>query len=202
MNIRRFGAVGIVLLVIALALGALMAPAALAGEDDVCAGFDPGTVKIDAFDAPSVVVDAPDGFLIDGYCVKAGSIHNGFGPVFVPVDPPQASVTITYPGKDTISHYSVSYTPDVPEVCPEGTTGEFPDCEEPEEPEEPEVPEEPEDDVLGERLDRPSADNPEVAGERQGAALPFTGIDPAPFLALSGLLAASGLSALVISKRK
>ncbi|MQA99341.1 MAG: hypothetical protein GEU78_03465 [Actinobacteria bacterium] len=65
----------------------------------------------------------------------------------------------------------------------------------------------PDDDVGGTRFDRPTKDpkvGDEVAGKRvvKGRALPFTGIDPAPFIALSGLLAASGASALVIARRK
>jgi hypothetical protein len=84
--------------------------------------------------------------------------------------------------------------PIVEEECPEGQTGTPPNC------------------VGGTRIDLPDPDDPEVAddpedkvlGKRQvkGRALPFTGIDPAPFLALSSLLAASGASALVIARRK
>jgi hypothetical protein len=57
-------------------------------------------------DPTSVTVTAPAGFLISGYCVKAGSENSGDGPVNVVVDPPQASVTITYPGGKAVSHYS------------------------------------------------------------------------------------------------
>lgn len=77
---------------------------------DVCPGLNSG--KIDTVGDPvSVVVTAPTGFLISGYCVKAGSSNQGNGPVFVTVSPPQAEVTITYPGGKDISHYSVSYVP-------------------------------------------------------------------------------------------
>lgn len=74
-------------------------------------GYDPGTDKINAGDAPSVFVEAPEGYLIDGYCVKTGSESSGDGPLWIGFDPPVASTTITYPGKDTISHYAVSYVP-------------------------------------------------------------------------------------------
>jgi hypothetical protein len=77
--------------------------------DQVCTGLDSG--KIDTPSGPSqVTVTAPDGMLIDGYCVKAGSINNGNGPVYVDVAPPQKTVTFSYPGGKDISHYSVSYT--------------------------------------------------------------------------------------------
>ena len=78
-------------------------------NDQVCTGLDSG--KIDTPSGPSqVTVTAPDGMLIDGYCVKAGSINNGNGPVYVDVAPPQKTVTFSYPGGKDISHYSVSYT--------------------------------------------------------------------------------------------
>jgi hypothetical protein len=89
-------------------------------NDQVCSGLDSG--KIDVNDPPSVTVTAPDGYLIDAYCVKAGSTHNGFGPKVVPVDPPQKTVTIVYPGKDSISHYAVGFTPvPTPEPTPTPT---------------------------------------------------------------------------------
>jgi LPXTG-motif cell wall-anchored protein len=62
---------------------------------------------------------------VSGYCVKAGSINNGNGPVYVAVDPPQASVTFGYPGGKDISHYSATFvdipedtTPTVPQTAP------------------------------------------------------------------------------------
>ena len=58
--------------------------------------------KIDIID-----FEAPVGFLIAGYCVKAGSVNQGLGPVFFPFNPPVVKVKIDYPGKDSISHYSV-----------------------------------------------------------------------------------------------
>ncbi|MEO5499129.1 MAG: hypothetical protein ABIR46_01355 [Candidatus Saccharimonadales bacterium] len=89
--------------------------------DQVCQGLDSG--KIDTTGDPeSVTVTAPEGKLIDGYCVKAGSVNNDNGPVYVTVDPPAKTVTITYPGGKDISHYSVSYVdapPPPPDACPD-----------------------------------------------------------------------------------
>lgn len=83
---------------------------AQSGNDgQVCDGLDSG--KIDTPNNPqSVTVTAPDGMLIDGYCVKAGSALQGDGPVYVDVAPPQKSITFSYPGGKAISHYAVSYT--------------------------------------------------------------------------------------------
>ncbi len=65
----------------------------------VCEGYDSG--KIDTTGDPmSVTVEAPEGELISGYCVKAGSAKQGEGEggaYFVELDEPAASVTITYP---------------------------------------------------------------------------------------------------------
>ncbi len=57
----------------------------------------------------SITVEAPEGKLISGYCVKAGSIKQGNGPEYVTVDPPAASVTITHSSGKDISHYVVFY---------------------------------------------------------------------------------------------
>ncbi len=80
------------------------------GNSDVCSGLDSG--KIDVKDGTeSVTVTAPEGKLIDAYCVKAGSTDGGTGgPVSIDVDPPEQTVVITYPTGKDISHYSVSYT--------------------------------------------------------------------------------------------
>lgn len=82
----------------------------------VCEGYDSG--KIDTSGDPmEVTVEAPEGQLISGYCVKAGSVKQGEGEggaYFVELDEPAASVTITYPwGPDNgraISHYALVYT--------------------------------------------------------------------------------------------
>ena len=86
-------------------------------DSEVCAGLDSG--KIDTTGDPaSVTVTAPDGFLINQYCVKAGSSNQGDGPVYVDVDPAQKSVVISYPGGKAVSHYSVGYE----RICEKCTT--------------------------------------------------------------------------------
>ncbi|MEU4388473.1 LPXTG cell wall anchor domain-containing protein [Promicromonospora sp. NPDC023805] len=52
-------------------------------------------------------VTAEPGYLITGYCVKAGSDKQGDGPVNVDVDPPAATVTISHPSGKAISHYTL-----------------------------------------------------------------------------------------------
>ena len=102
----------------------LAAGPTLAIDNQVCGGLDTG--KIDTPNGPgSVTVTAPSGKLVSGYCVKAGSAQNGNGPVYVTVNPPQPSVTFSYPGGKDISHYSASFvgvpvetTPTVPETTP------------------------------------------------------------------------------------
>lgn len=188
--------------------------------------------KIDtAGDPTSVTATAPAGWLIYQYCVKGGSDASGGGPEIVTVDPPQSSITFSHSTNPTVSHYSVWYMqpepePETFEVCAlnedgsytlvDGLTSEeYTDALEnggvdPDEegacPEDEEETPPPDDEVLPDRIDKPAddevlpdrVDRPAVAGE----ALPFTGIDPTPFLALASLLAASGASALVISRSK
>jgi hypothetical protein len=79
---------------------------------EVCAGFDAGTVKTDVVGAfKTLDLDATSGFLIDGYCVKAGSDRSGAGAEWVPVDPPVKSVTISHSSGKDISHYSLRFVP-------------------------------------------------------------------------------------------
>jgi hypothetical protein len=100
---------GTILIMMALVVPALGANAA--PGDNVCSGLDSGKIDVSG-DQTSVTVTAPAGYLIDQYCVKAGSVQGGTGgPVYVTVNPPTKSVTITYPSGKAISHYSVSYVP-------------------------------------------------------------------------------------------
>ena len=64
---------------------------------------------------PTVEYIADDGFLVAGYCVKAGgdTEQSQGGVAFVPVDPPTKTVDIDHPTKDSVSHYSVLLVPDV-----------------------------------------------------------------------------------------
>ena len=97
-------------------------------DGKVCLELDSG--KIDTNDEPgSVTITAPEGSLIDGYCVKAGSANSGDGPRYFDVEP-TAELTISYPGGKAISHYSYSYsaapsespTPGTEEPTPTPTT--------------------------------------------------------------------------------
>ena len=57
----------------------------------------------------SLTLTAPEGKLISGYCVKAGSANQGLGPEFYTVDPPAKSVTISHSSGKDISHYSLTF---------------------------------------------------------------------------------------------
>lgn len=78
-----------------------------AHDGQVCPPGDSG--KIDVSGGSSVTVTAPEGKLISGYCVKAGSANEDLGPELVPVDPPQKTVTITHSSGKDVSHYSLDY---------------------------------------------------------------------------------------------
>ena len=59
--------------------------------------------KVDTTGDPATVtVTADPGFLIDAYCVKAGTTKH-----IIQVSPPSASVVIDHPDKDSVSHYQV-----------------------------------------------------------------------------------------------
>jgi hypothetical protein len=99
-------------------------PANPGGGNDgqVCPPGDSG--KIDVNSGASVTVTAPDGKLISGYCVKAGSANQGLGPEFVTVDPPQKTVTITHSSGKDVSHYSLTYVDEGQTTTTETTTTE------------------------------------------------------------------------------
>lgn len=98
MNLNRLGAV---LLAVGL-LFSLSIP--VLADSELCPPLDSGKIDVSG-DPPTVEFEAPDGFLITRYCVKAGTSY-----VLVIVDPPAASVTIDHPVKDSVSHYSVGWT--------------------------------------------------------------------------------------------
>lgn len=111
---RITAAAAAALLVGSIAMSTGMAPAGAKKPDgpkpgqQVCAGFEDGTAKIDVDgDQASVEVSAPEGYLIDAYCVKGGTLVE-----IVPVDPPQETIVITVSNGKDVSHYSVSYVPD------------------------------------------------------------------------------------------
>ena len=106
---KKLLAAGSVLLLAAglMALGS--GPASAGNFGQVCDGYDSGKIDVTG-SHKTLTVSAPEGQLIDGYCIKAGSVKQGLGPRYVAVDP-VASLTISYPAADkNISHYALSYT--------------------------------------------------------------------------------------------
>ena len=59
----------------------------------------------------SIPVAAPEGQVIIGYCVKAGSGNQEEGTHYEEFDPPETMVTISHPSGKEISHYTVFYAP-------------------------------------------------------------------------------------------
>jgi hypothetical protein len=80
----------------------------VAAVGDVCP--EDGKVEVDG-NHTSIVVTAPEGMVITGYCVKAGSGQQEEGPEYVNFDPPVTEVTITHSSGKDISHYTVFYAP-------------------------------------------------------------------------------------------
>jgi hypothetical protein len=80
----------------------------VAGKDEplLCTDLTKGLGyqdKVDTIGDPATVTyTAPSGFLVDAYCVKAGT-----EPIIVSVNPPAATVIIDHPNKDSVSHYQV-----------------------------------------------------------------------------------------------
>jgi LPXTG-motif cell wall-anchored protein len=87
-------------------------------EDKVDTDGDPATVEY----------IAPDGFLVDAYCVKAGTTKE-----IVELDPDAASVVIDHSVKDSVSHYQVKLVaiPPAEEPPAEEPPAEEPPAEEP-----------------------------------------------------------------------
>lgn len=83
----------------------LGAPSGANDNPQVCSGTHITPVG----NQTSITVTAPDDQLISAYCVKAGSLKQGNGPVYVIVDPPAKTVTITHPSGKDISHYTVTF---------------------------------------------------------------------------------------------
>lgn len=135
-------------------------PANPGGGNDgqVCPPGDSG--KIDVNSGASVTVTAPDGKLISGYCVKAGSANQGLGPEFVTVDPPQKTVTITHSSGKDVSHYSLTYVDEGQTTTTETTTTEEPTTTTPEPP------------------DPPSGGPPSGTPPSQGGGNPSGGVGP------------------------
>jgi cell division septation protein DedD len=96
-------------------------PPSAAGQsnDQVCPDGDSGKIDVSGSNA-SLTVTAPEGKLISGYCVKAGSENQGLGPESYTVDPPAKTVTITHSSGKDISHYSLTFVDE--ETPPTETT--------------------------------------------------------------------------------
>jgi hypothetical protein len=99
----------------AVSSGSQVCPAGTSGKIDVTGSY------------MTLTITAPDGYVITGYCVKAGSAKQGNGPEFYVVDP-AASVDISHSSGKDISHYSYTVEESSDEECPpEDIYG----CEEP-----------------------------------------------------------------------
>ena len=57
----------------------------------------------------SITVTAPDGKLIAGYCVKAGSAGQGDGPESFVLQPPVEEITFGHSSGKDISHYTIDF---------------------------------------------------------------------------------------------
>jgi hypothetical protein len=118
---RYIPAVVRILLVVALfAVPAAFAssPYKLDAVDKVCTAGDSGKVDVSG-DATTLTLTAPDGYLISGYCVKAGSANQDQGgPEYYVVEPPAASVEISHTSGKAISHYSYTLVEGGPAGCP------------------------------------------------------------------------------------
>lgn len=102
----------------------LVVPAAGAQGSETCSGGVNVELQGEVYE---ITVTAPEGLLISGYCVKAGSTQQGCGPMTTLFTHPLESVTIEYDhylnscdGK-AISHYVMFYT-----EVPPSTTSSLP----------------------------------------------------------------------------
>ena len=178
-------------------------------QADVCPGD-----KVDVSgEQLSVTVTAPDGYLISGYCVKAGDDLD-----FVVVNPPQKTVTITdqdgdgcNPNNDNpcaISHYSLTL---VVEPTPSPTPSESPSPTPSETPSETPSPtptitptttpsDTPEASLIPPKIER---NNNKGGGGRPGRGLAYTGIDDVwLWTGVLVILVSAGSASLIIGRRR
>jgi hypothetical protein len=109
----RVAAAVAVVMVAAVAAGVgTAAPGLAAGPPagQVCPELD-GKVDVKG-SVKTLTLTAPAGFVIAGYCVKAGSTRRGNGPELVTVEPPQRSVVIAHSSGKDISHWSWTLVPE------------------------------------------------------------------------------------------
>lgn len=76
-------------------------------NNEVCKPLDSGKIDLGG-NLQSITRKAPEGKIITGYCVKAGSTQQGNGPKYI-TGLKSTSVTITHPSGKAISHYSLRY---------------------------------------------------------------------------------------------
>ena len=89
----------------------LLAPTVAATDmGQVCDVLSTGRINVSG-SIKTITVSAPEGKLISGYCVKAGSINQGFGPEYYRTVPVK-TVTISHSSGKDISHYSLRYVDD------------------------------------------------------------------------------------------
>ncbi len=87
----------------------------------VCPEGGAWSAHLSANDQTFFTFEAPDGFLISEYCVKAGSLNQGYGPEIFTVDPPAASIAFGHSSGKEISHFSVILVDDGEEEPPPET---------------------------------------------------------------------------------
>ena len=107
---------GLALLAAVVALTIGVGSAASSGTG-VCSAGDSGKVDVSG-DHTTLTLEADDGYVITGYCVKAGSEKQGLGAEYYVVDPPATSVEISHSSGKAISHYSYTVEEGGEPECP------------------------------------------------------------------------------------
>jgi hypothetical protein len=122
-RVKKLGAIPSMALLAVLVALAVGVGSAASSDTGVCAGGDSGKVDVSG-DHTTLTLTADDGYVITGYCVKAGSTKQGLGPETYTVDPPAQEVVISHSSGKAISHYSYTVAEGGVEPCPpEDTTG-------------------------------------------------------------------------------
>jgi len=103
-----------------LAVTLLATPVLAQPTDQICAPMDSGKIDV-TVETTEITLTAPEGTLIDSYCVKAGSAEQGLGAEYYVLDPAVATVTITHSSGKDISHYAYGLV-DVEETTTTTTT--------------------------------------------------------------------------------
>jgi hypothetical protein len=106
----------VVLTSFAVVLTIGVAPA-VSSDGQVCPAATSGKIDVSGDDT-TLTITAPDGFVVTGYCVKAGSAKQGNGPESYVVAPAAASAVISHSSGKGISHYSYTLEENDEEECP------------------------------------------------------------------------------------